>query len=324
VLQGYAIEEGRLRLLVTPFASLDRLVWIDLLSPTEEEERAVEAALGFEVPTRDEMQEIEDSSRVYTDAGAAVMTVDLPVQVESDDPVLAPVTFILVGERLVTVRYHDPRVFRSFAVRSERLELDCSDGFSVLLSMLEVVVDRLADILEEVGREIDRVSRAVFRPPPQPKKGGGPDYQAVLRRIGRAGGLVANAGDSLVTLERVLVFLTATSAARPASKGAKVRLKALARDTHFLTEHTGSLTQKLNFLLDATLGMISIEQNTIIKIFSVAAVIFLPPTLVGTVYGMNFDVMPELHWALGYPFALGAMVLSAVVSYWVFKSRGWL
>ena len=127
-----------------------------------------------------------------------------------------------------------------------------------------------------------------------------------------------------MTLERVLVFLTATSAARPASKGAKVRLKALARDTHFLTEHTGSLTQKLNFLLDATLGMISIEQNTIIKIFSVAAVIFLPPTLVGTVYGMNFDVMPELHWAFGYPFALGAMVLSAVVSYWVFKSRGWL
>ena len=246
------------------------------------------------------------------------------MQVESDDPVLAPVTFILVGERLVTVRYHDPRVFRSFAVRSERLDLDCSDGFSALLSLLEVVVDRLADILEEVGREIDQVSRAVFRPPPPEKKGGGPDYQAVLRRIGRAGGLVANAGDSLVTLERVLVFLTATSAARPASKGAKVRLKALARDTHFLTEHTGSLTQKLNFLLDATLGMISIEQNTIIKIFSVAAVIFLPPTLVGTVYGMNFDVMPELHWAFGYPFALGAMVLSAVVSYWVFKSRGWL
>ena len=98
------------------------------------------------------------------------MTLDLPVQVESDDPVLAPVTFILVGERLVTVRYHDPRVFRSFAVRSERLDLDCSDGFSALLSLLEVVVDRLADILEEVGREIDQVSRAVFRPPPRRRR----------------------------------------------------------------------------------------------------------------------------------------------------------
>jgi magnesium transporter len=321
VLQGFAIEGGRLRLLAEPFAALDRVVWIDLLDPTDDEERAVEAALGVEVPTRDEMVEIEESSRLYTDGGAAFMTVDLPSQVDSDDPVLAPVTFVLVGERLLTLRYHDPRAFRTFATRADRLDLDCSDGFSTLLSLLEVVVDRLADILEEVGREIDQASRAVFRPPPT--KGNGPDYQGILRKIGRAGGLVANAGDSLVTLERLLVFLTA-AAARPSSKQGKLRLKALARDTHFLSEHTGSLTQKLTFLLDATLGMISIQQNQIIKIFSVAAVVFLPPTLIASIYGMNFDVMPELHWLAGYPFALGLMVASAVVSYWVFKSRGWL
>jgi magnesium transporter len=323
VLQGYAIDDGRLRLVEQPLAALDRVVWIDLLSPTGEEERAIEAALGFEVPTRDEMAEIEESSRLYTENGAAFMTANVPSFVDTDDPVLAPVTFILAGERLLTLRYHEPRVFRSFAARAERLGLECSDGFSTLLSLLEVVVDRLADILEEVGREIDRASRTVFRPK-QAKAGKGSDYQGVLRQIGRAGGLAASVGDSLVTIERVLVFLTASSAARPSGKAAKVRLKALARDSHFLTEHTASLMQKLNFLLDATLGMISIEQNQIIKIFSVAAVIFLPPTLVGTVYGMNFDVMPELHWIAGYPFALGLMVLSAVVSYWVFKSRGWL
>jgi magnesium transporter len=323
VLQGYAIEDGRLRPVEQPLAALQRVVWLDLLNPTEEEERAIEAALGFGVPTRDEMAEIEESSRLYTENGAAFMTADVPSQVDSDDPVLAPVTFILAGERLVTLRYDEPRIFRSFAARAERLELECSDGFATLLSLLEVVVDRLADILEEVGREIDRASRAVFRPPPG-KAGKGTDHQDVLRRIGRAGGLAANVGDSLVTIERVLVFLTASSAAKPTAKTGKVRLKALARDAHFLTEHTASLMQKLNFLLDATLGMISIEQNQIIKIFSVAAVIFLPPTLVGTVYGMNFDTMPELHWAFGYPFALGAMLLSAVLSYWVFKSRGWL
>ena len=101
-------------------------------------------------------------------------------------------------------------------------------------------------------------------------------------------------------------------------------MKTLARDTRFLAEHANFLAQKITFLLDATLGMISIEQNAIIKIFSVAAVIFLPPTLVASIYGMNFQVMPELEWLFGYPFALGLMVLSAVLSYWVFKSRGWL
>jgi magnesium transporter len=323
VLQGYGIEDGRLRALPDPLAALDRVVWIDLHGPTEEEERAVEAALpGLDVPTRDDMVQIEESDRLYTENGAAYMTAELPVLVETDTPALAPVTFILVGERLVTLRYADPRVFRSFAARSERLELGCTDGVSTLLSLLEVVVDRLADILEEVGRDIDQASRAVFGSPRKPAEA--PDYQAVLRRIGRAGGLVAHVGDSLVTLERLLVFLAASSAARPTGKEAKVRLKAVARDTHFLSEHAGSLTQKLNFLLDATLGMISIQQNAIIKIFSVAAVVFLPPTLIASIYGMNFAVMPELHWLFGYPFALGLMVLSAIVSYWIFKSRGWL
>ena len=129
---------------------------------------------------------------------------------------------------------------------------------------------------------------------------------------------------SLVTLERLIAFLTAIGGQRGAGKEWRARLKSLARDTHFLADHATFLSQKVTFLLDATLGMISIEQNTIIKIFSVAAVIFLPPTLVASIYGMNFEVMPELHWLFGYPFALGLMVLSAVVSFWVFKSRGWL
>ena len=146
----------------------------------------------------------------------------------------------------------------------------------------------------------------------------------MLQGLGRQGDLVANVLDSLVTLERLIVFLTAAVNQRPLSKDGKMRIKSLGRDTRFLNEHSNALAAKLTFLLDATLGMISIEQNAIIKIFSVAAVIFLPPTLVASIYGMNFAVMPELHWLLGYPFALGLMVASAVVSYWLFKSRGWL
>jgi magnesium transporter len=320
VLQGYAIEDGRLRLLASPFASLERLVWLDLLNPTREEELRVEAALGVEVPTRDEMQEIEDSSRLYSEGGATFMTADLPSQIDSDEPILAPVTFVLAGDRLITLRYHDPRAFRSFAVRAERLDLDCSDGFSALLSLLEVAVDRLADILELVGRDYDHLARTVFRRGDEDPG----DYGGVLKQIGRLGELVGKVSDSLVTLDRLIVFLAASAATRPAAKGAKLRIKSLSRDARFLTEHAGSLTQKLNFVLDATLGMISIAQNSIIKIFSVAAVVFLPPTLIASIYGMNFGVMPELHWAFGYPFALGLMVISAFASYWFFKSRGWL
>lgn len=176
---------------------------------------------------------------------------------------------------------------------------------------------------KKIGREIDFLSRTVFRQPSTaPSKGA--DYQGVLQKIGRLGELVSNVSDSLVNLERVFVFLSASTAARPSSKEGRLRLKTLGRDTHFLTEHAVSLTQKLNFLLDATLGMISIEQNAIIKIFSVAAVVFLPPTLIASIYGMNFELMPELHWMAGYPFALGLMLASAVASYWFFKSRGWL
>jgi magnesium transporter len=321
MIRAYAVAGGRLRPLGTPFDSLDDVVWFDVFNPTEAEEKALEKAIGVGVPTKDEMQEIEDSSRLYTEDGAAFMTANLPSQVETDEPVLAPVTFILAEPRLVTLRYHEPRALRTFAARAERVDVGCTDGTSTLVGLLESVVDRLADILEKIGSDINLISRQVFRPGDPAARG--PDYQAVLRDLGRHGDLVANVTDSLVTLERLIVFLTA-STTRSVSKEGRVRIKTLSRDTRFLSEHAGSLSQKLTFLLDATLGMISIEQNGIIKIFSVAAVVFLPPTLIASIYGMNFHVMPELDWIAGYPFALGLMVASAVLSFWFFKSRGWL
>jgi magnesium transporter len=193
----------------------------------------------------------------------------------------------------------------------------------VLLALLDAIVDRLADLLEGGGREIEAISRSIFRHVPDGARRG-PDFRSILEQIGRQGDLVSNVADSLVTVERLVAFLTLVSEKRTTSKESRVRMKSLARDTRFLAGHAGSLSQKVTFLLDATLGMISIEQNAIIKIFSVAAVIFLPPTLVASIYGMNFHVMPELDWLFGYPFALGLMVLSAVLSYWVFKRQGWL
>ena len=322
MLTGYSVDDGRLVPVANPLDQPDRVVWFDLFAPSREEELAIERTVGSEVPTRDEMQEIEDSSRLYSEKGAFFMTANLPSQVETDTPQLSPVTFILAGQRLVTLRYHEPRAFRTFSARAERTDLGCSDGATAMVGLLEVVVDRLADVLERIGREIELLSRTIFRRSPGAEAG--TDYQRVLQGLGRQGDLVANVLDSLVTLERLIVFLTAAVGQRPLSKDGKVRMKSLGRDTRFLNEHANALAAKLTFLLDATLGMISIEQNAIIKIFSVAAVIFLPPTLVASIYGMNFATMPELAWVFGYPMALVLMVASAVVSYWLFKSRGWL
>ncbi|MFT3973171.1 MAG: magnesium transporter CorA family protein [Amaricoccus sp.] len=319
---GYTVDGGRLRAAEAPEANLAALAWIDLENPTREEEKAIEAALGLEVPTPAEMHEIEVSSRIYLEDGAIFMTANLPSRFDTEEPRLAPVTFILKSGRLLTLRYHQPRTFRTFVNRAERVDVGCTGGLTVMLGLLEVVIDRVADIIEAIGREIETLSRTIFRSQPR-RPGDGPDYTDVLRGLGRQGDLLAGAIDSLVTLERIIAFLSVGTVAN-ADKDGRARLKSAARDARFLSDHATSLLQKLNFLLDATLGMISIEQNNIIKIFSVAAVVFLPPTLIASIYGMNFEVMPELHWVGGYPFAIGLMIASAVVSYWLFKSRGWL
>jgi len=322
MIRGFAIADGRLRPVADPLADPGPVVWLDLVSPDDAEEAAVEALVGIDVPTLDEMAEIEDSSRLYVDGGAAFLTATLPTRAGTGRPVAAPVTFILVDRRLVTVRYDTPRAFETFPQRAERLDLGCSDGETVLLALLDAVVERLADLLEGVGKGIDGLSHEVFHP--APATGGAQDFRGVLQGVGGQGDMIAHVLSSLVTLERLVAFLNASRTGIAADKEARTRLKSLARDTRFLAEHATFLSAKINFLLDATLGMISIQQNAIIKIFSVAAVIFLPPTLVASIYGMNFDVIPELHWAFGYPMALLLMVASAIGSYWVFKTRGWL
>jgi magnesium transporter len=236
---------------------------------------------------------------------------------------MAPVTFVLANARLVTVRYHDPRAFQSFPAQAQRADLGCSDGEGVLIALLEAVVDRLADILERIAADVDGLSRTVFQNEgARPQKAR--DFQEVLRGLGRKGDLNSKVRDSLMTLDRLTGFLANVQVLRRAEKQGRAKLKTLGRDIASLNDHSGFLAQKITFLLDATLGLIGIEQNAIIKIFSVAAVVFLPPTLVASIYGMNFDHMPELDWLLGYPAALALMVVSAVLPYLFFKRRGWL
>jgi magnesium transporter len=304
-------------------AGLHGLVWLDLVDPGPEEERIVEQALGIDVPTREEMAEIEITSRLYHEDGAAFMTALLPAHTEGERPVVAPVTFVLAGDRLVTIRMHEPRAFRLFPSRVERLQVDCTDGERVLFGLLEAIVDRLADILEAAGADIDTLSGRVFHVP----KGPPITTEALrdtVRALGRDGDLLSKLHASLANLDRVLGFLGQVTLQRETPKEIRARLKPLQRDVHSLMEHVAFLNQKIAFLLDATLGLVNIEQNAIIKMFSVAAVVLLPPTLVATIYGMNFRIMPELDWAFGYPAALGLMILAAVLPYLWFRWRGWL
>ncbi|MFK8253416.1 magnesium transporter CorA family protein [Ancylobacter terrae] len=300
-------------------------LWLDLISPTPDEEALVELGLNLGVPTREEMVEIEPSSRLYVENGARVMTGSVVCAADTEHPKLAAVSFILRAGRLVTVRYDQPTPFN---ILQSRLGRSCPakpGGEQILLDLLDAIVDRAADILERLGAEIDLVSNRVFE-----RNGARDDasqrYRAILRVLGRKADLASKVRESLVSIARLVTFLAAdTDGQAPSlSKEQRATLKSMHRDATSLTDHVSYLGDKITFLLDATLGMVSIEQNNIIKIFAVLSVVLMPPTLIASVYGMNFTHMPELTETWGYPIALFAMLVAAVLPYAFFKWKRWL
>jgi magnesium transporter len=298
-------------------------VWIDLLNPTPEEEAKVERALKVDVPTREEQQEIEASSRLYLEDGAYFMTATLLYQPEQGEPRTTPVTFILAGQRLITLRYAEPRAFSIYIARCNRAEADLKSGAAILIGLLETIIDRLADFIERIQAEVEGLSHSIFeiqgRAAARQRR-----FDVMLRAIGREGEITSKARESAHSFGRLLTFLAHAVTERKEVKPLQARVRTAARDVTSLTDHATFLSGKIIFLLDATLGMINIQQNDIIKIFSVAAVVFLPPTLIASIYGMNFHHMPELDWWYAYPLALLLMVLAAVLPYLYFKRKGWL
>jgi magnesium transporter len=319
----YELKSGELKPQTGQPNITEQVVWIDLLNPTPAEEAKVEKALKIDVPTREEQQEIEVSSRLYQEDGAHFMTATLMYQPEQGEPRTTPVTFILAGQRLVTVRYAEPRAFSIYVTRCNRSETDLKSGSAVLIGLLETIIDRLADFIERIQAEVEGLSHSIFE-----IKGGVASRQrrfdVLLRAIGREGEIASKARESAHSLGRLLTFLVNAATERKEDKPLQARIRTAARDVISLTDHATFLSGKIIFLLDATLGMINIQQNDIIKIFSVAAVVFLPPTLLASIYGMNFHNMPELDWRFGYPLALILMVLAAVLPYIYFKRKGWL
>jgi len=295
-------------------------MWIDMVSPTPDEIHSVEQSLGLEIPTREEMEEIELSSRLYEENGALFMTAPVLYNATTEAPATSAVTFILTRTTLVTLRYANPVPIQAFARRCERLPGLMASPEVVLLGLLEQIVDRLADIMEATTVNLESVSHRVFPKTRRSGKSGG-DYEEILRELGHAADLATKAKESLLGLHRLTLFLSTQARLK---KNPQARLKTLSRDIASISEHGNFLANKVTFLLDATLGLINIEQNNIVKIFTVASVAFLPPTLIASIYGMNFHILPELDWEFGYPFAISLMVLSAVLPFWYFRRRGWL
>jgi magnesium transporter len=301
-------------------------VWIDLVEPTHAEEACVEEALAIDIPTKEELAEIEASSRLYQEDGAAFMTANLIRRGENDRPESSPVTFIIKDNLLITIRYHHPQAFPVYVRRAMKPQTTAMSGWGIMISLLEAVVDRAADHLERVGVIIDDTSRHTFSYSQRGRKRS-LNFQELLEKIGEEGDFNSKMRESLVSIGRLAAFMTAILEPMKQTRDMKdhrARIKILQRDIISLTDHSTFLSGKIGFLLDAVLGMSAIEQNGIIKIFSVAAVVFLPPTLVASIYGMNFKIIPELDWPYGYPFAIGLMIISAVLPFLYFKRKGWL
>ena len=325
MIRAFVVDNDRLRQVPDLLDVHEKVIWADLVAPTKEEEAAIEQWIGADIPTREEMEEIEISSRLYSENGAYFMTATLPANTDTDKQVMGPVTFVLARDRLVTVRYHEPRAFKTFPMRAESADLNCVNGQSILIALLEAIVDRLADLLERASREVIDISREIFHPTEKKASKRDVGFQIILRRIGREEHFISNVQDSLVSLQRVSGFLGSIGAANKDEKGLRARAKTLSRDVLLalyacrIAVAEDHLPARRNARHDQHRAERHHQDRSRLPRSSSCRRHWSPP-----IYGMNFEVMPELKWLLGYPFALGLMVVSAILPFWWFRRRGWL
>jgi len=299
---------------------LGTAVWIDLRAPSEDEISEVERATGLTVPTRDDVSAIEASSRLQRVGKALYMSA--PLLVAGDATHLSPVGFVLTPERLITLRFDK---FGAFDLAASHMtdDLDLT-GFGAFTCLFESVVDKLADGLELLGTELDHVSHAIFHQKNHRRGANNEIYQRqTLAKVGRVGERLSQVRDVLLSVGRIVPFVLEVRQGETPEPIA-ARLKAVRQDIASLNDYEAHLANKVQFLLDAVLGFITISQNDIFKVLTVASIVGIPPTLMAGVYGMNFKVMPELNWAWGYPFGWAVIIISAVIPLAWFKWKGWV
>jgi magnesium transporter len=306
----------------------ENIAWIDLLEPDPEEVAFVKRTTGLDVPGIGDLSEIESSSRLRNRNGAIYLSAPLIYRSDEDQPITTPVGFVLTPDRLITVRFHDLSFFRTFTDRDLAAESDPLSSAAVFAGLMDVITDRLADILENIAAELDELSHRLFRTPAtepvarRPPAHESADLRIILRRIGHSGDLASKIRDSLLGIGRIVPYVLGL-AGEWLPREIKPRLETVRQDVLSLSDYDAHIVTKVQLLLDATLGLINVEQNNIIKVLTIVSVVGVPPTLVASIYGMNFKAMPELDWSWGYPYGLAMIALSAVLPLLWFKWRGW-
>jgi magnesium transporter len=303
-----------------PFDSNKSFIWLDLLRPSLDEDHMIEAHCGVDIPTREEMSEIEPSSRLYLDHKTAYLTASVISNVDLGEPKLADISFILSPNALITVRYDEPKSFDIFKSRAQKLANPELMHDVLFANLLDTIIDRSADILEKTSAKIESASLNIF----SEQKINANTHRTIIKTVGYEGALISKMRDSLISLSRMLLFVSNPHEGFDMSNDAKAIINTQIRDCEYLLQHCDSLASKITFLLDATLGLVNLEQNSIIKIFSVASVALMPPTLIASIYGMNFKDSPPFEWANGFYISLGFMLGSAILPYIFFKWKKWL
>ncbi|GGX41036.1 magnesium/cobalt transporter CorA [Undibacterium squillarum] len=319
----FVLHNGRLsQINIESRADLENTlpVWVDLTDPNEEEREWVKSIYGVTLPGEDEVKDIEASARYYeADNGDLHLRTDFLIDEENEDEPAQTVTvaFILAKEILFSVHHTDLPVFRLVRMRARSRPGSINDYRDVLLDLYATDAEYSADALEGIYQKLEDVSRAVLQ-----KEFSDQDAAAALNAIAQEEDLNGRIRRNMMDTRRAVSFLMR---GRLLNADQFEEARQILRDIESLDGHTSFLFDKINFLMDATVGFININQNKIIKIFSVASVAFLPPTLIASIYGMNFKGwFPELEWDFGYPFALALMVASAITPFWYFRRRGWL
>lgn len=365
--------------------AFNRIIWIDLYQPTQDEENWVMKYYSADLPSLEEINKIEVTSPFFREKNAYYMTITIIDHVESDYMTSSAMTFILTPTCLITVRYANPLSLKSFSLYAMRHPLACASPDVALTGIVEVLINYIGDILEKSGNKLDLLLRAIFEKSDtatiankdndaninnnndpnnkdntinnndeniftnknnninndknntkidnksqkshkrKNKKITASYYNDIIKEIGREGNSISKNRESLVSISRMLIYFIQIEDSEFINKREyRSRLKHLNREIHSMNEYANFLSQRNSFLLDATLGMISVEQNLIIKIFTIASVVFMPPTLIASIYGMNFANMPELNFSWGYHAAIIGMLLSAIIPYIFFKIKDWV
>ena len=315
----YTLAPGAQQLQITSaFAIQPDAIWYDLLTPNPEEIKQIETLFNLHIPSLDEMREIEESSRLYEANQVVYMTSMITTHAGSENVILAPVSFIMTKTALITVRFSDPKSFQIFTKKVLKNVYKHTEA--VFLGLMDTIVERIADILEKNAGDIDHISKQIFT---EQKLRGQVHMPEIMQHIGAAGNVNSKIRASLATLDRQLIFYR-SKILGDIEENIPATLITIQQDIKSLSEFLTFLFYKIDFLLNATIGYTSIEQNNVIKILSVLAVIFLPPTLIASIYSMNFQHQPELNWYYGYPLVLCIMALSILIPYLYFKRKGWL